>query len=284
MTLFGFLDTDYYLTFDRTNWQWGKKNINILMLAIAYKGIAIPVYWVLLNKKGNSSTRERIALTNRFITQFGKKRIIKFLADREFVGEKWFNWLTSESIDFAIRIKKNNLASNSRGELVPVNSLFRHLKTGEHMILKGARQVYKTPVFLTALRLQDGELLIVATGISCPDAIESYGKRWQIETLFSCLKGRGFHFEDTHVTNRRRIKSLLVVLVIAFCWAHRVGEWQHENVCAIKVKKHQRLEKSIFRLGLDTISECLFKLIQKRKIQLNVLFLHLKIQHKKSLE
>ena len=121
-------------------------------------------------------------------------------------------------------------------------------------------------------------------GSSCPDAIESYGKRWQIETLFSCLKGRGFHFEDTHVTNRRRIKSLLVVLVIAFCWAHRVGEWQHENVCAIKVKKHQRLEKSIFRLGLDTISECLFKLIQKRKIQLNVLFLHLKIQHKKSLE
>ena len=216
MTLFGFLDTDYYLTFDRTNWQWGKKNINILMLAIAYKGIAIPVYWVLLNKKGNSSTRERIALTNRFITQFGKKRIIKFLADREFVGEKWFNWLTSESIDFAIRIKKNNLASNSRGELVPVNSLFRHLKTGEHMILKGARQVYKTPVFLTALRLQDGELLIVATGSSCPDAIESYGKRWQIETLFSCLKGRGFHFEDTHVTNRRRIKSLLVVLAVSY--------------------------------------------------------------------
>ena len=251
MTLFGFLDTDYDLTFDRTNWQWGKKNINILMLAIVYKGIAIPVYWVLLNKKGNSSTRERIALTNRFITQFGKERIIKFLADREFVGEKWFNWLKYKQIDFAIRIKKNNLASNSRGELVAVQHLFRHLKAGEQMILKGARQVYKTPVFLSALRLEDGELLIVATGSSCPDAIESYAKRWQIETLFSCLKSRGFNFEDTHVTERRRIKSLLMVLVIAFCWAHRVGEWQHENVCAIKVKKHQRPEKSIFRLGLD---------------------------------
>lgn len=282
MALFGFLEQNYYLTFDRTNWQWGKKNINILVLAIAYKGIAIPVYWLLLNKKGNSSTRERIALMNRFITQFGSERIIQFLADREFVGEEWFKWLTSKQIDFAIRIKKNNLASNSRGELVPVQSLFRHLKIGEAMILKGARQVYNTAVFLTALRLQDGELLIVATGNSCSDAIENYGKRWQIETLFSCLKGRGFHFEDTHVTDRRRIKSLLVVLVIAFCWAHRVGEWQHENVCAIKVKKHKRLEKSIFRLGLDTISECLFKLIQRRKKQLNLLFLHLKIQYKKS--
>jgi len=91
VTLFGFLDNDYYLTFDRTNWKWGKKNINILMLAIAYKGIAIPVYWILLNKKGNSSTRERIALTHRFIKQFGKEHIIKFLADREFVGKKWFD-------------------------------------------------------------------------------------------------------------------------------------------------------------------------------------------------
>ncbi|HMU88709.1 MAG TPA: IS4 family transposase, partial [Agitococcus sp.] len=93
MTLFGFLEQDYYLTFDRTNWKWGKKNINILLLAIAYKGIAIPIYWLLLNKKGNSSTRERIALLKRFTTQFGKKRIIRFLADREFVGEEWFNRL-----------------------------------------------------------------------------------------------------------------------------------------------------------------------------------------------
>jgi hypothetical protein len=52
---------------------------------------------------------------------------------------------------------------------------------------------------------------------------------------------------------------LLVVAVIAFCWAHRVGEWQHEQVKAINVKKHQRLAKSIFRVGLDCISEALFK-------------------------
>lgn len=83
MKLFGFLEADYYLTFDRTSWQWGKKDINILMLAVVYKGIAIPVYWMLLNKQGNSSTRERIALLKRFIREFGKGRIIKFLADRD---------------------------------------------------------------------------------------------------------------------------------------------------------------------------------------------------------
>lgn len=270
--LFGFLETDYYLTFDRTNWKWGKKNINILVLAVVYKGIAIPVYWILLNKKGNSNTRERIALMKRFISQFGKKRIIKLLADREFVGKKWFQWLKSEGINFAIRIKKNTKVTNSRGDVVQVQHLCRFLKVGETLVLNDARKILEVDVYLSALRLQDGTLLIVATGKPCEDAIASYALRWQIETLFSCLKSRGFNFEDTHVTDRRRIKRLLVVAVLAFCWAHRVGEWQHENIKPIKVKKHQRLAKSIFRLGLDIINEKLFKRVYSSENTLNLLF------------
>ena len=258
MALFGFLDTNHDLVFDRTNWQWGKKNINILMLAVVYKGIAIPVYWLLLNKKGNSHSRERIALLKRFIGQFGKERILKVLADREFVGKKWFKWLKNQKIDFAIRIKKNSKASNSRGQRVQVHTLFRTLKPGETLILFGQRTVYQVEVSLSALRLEDGELLIVATGQPCLNAIDSYAKRWQIETLFSCLKSRGFNFEDTHITDRSRIKRLLVVAVIAFCWAHKVGEWLHEQK-PIKVKKHGRLAKSLFRVGLDWICECLRK-------------------------
>jgi hypothetical protein len=48
---------------------------------------------------------------------------------------------------------------------------------------------------------------------------------------------------------------------IAFCWAHHTGKWQHENVKEIKVKKHKRLAKSIFRVGLDLIRDSLFKAI-----------------------
>jgi Transposase DDE domain len=278
MRLFGFLDSQYDLTFDRTNWQWGKRDINILMLAVVYKGIAIPVYWILLNKKGNSSTRERIALLSRFITQFGKGNIRKFLADREFVGKRWFAWLKSENINFAIRIKKNSQVKNSRGVFVDVQDLFRHVKKGEELILKGSYQVTESEVFLSALRLEDNELLIIATGDFCLDAVENYGKRWQIETLFSCLKSRGFNFEDTHVTDRNRIKRLLVVAVIAFCWAHRVGEWQHEHITPIKAKKHKRLSQSIFRVGLDVISEALFKSFHNPKSNINTLILHLKIE------
>ena len=73
------------------------------------------------------------------------------------------------------------------------------------------------------------------------------------------------------MTSRLRIKRLLVVVAIAFCWAHRTGEWQHEHVKAIKVKKHLRLAKSIFRVGLDYIRETLLSTTYSLKVALETL-------------
>lgn len=73
------------------------------------------------------------------------------------------------------------------------------------------------------------------------------------------LKGRGFNLEETRVTNRTRIKRLLVVPVIAFCWAHYTGEWRHAYVKPIKIKKHGRLAKSYFKYGLDWVRDKLLK-------------------------
>jgi len=52
-------DDSWLLTMDRTNWKVGKVDINILMLAVAYKGVAFPLLWELLPKQGNSNTEER---------------------------------------------------------------------------------------------------------------------------------------------------------------------------------------------------------------------------------
>ena len=199
MALFGFIDSPYYLAMDRTNWKWGKKNINILVLAVVYKGVAIPVYWLLLNKRGNSSTRERIALMKRFIKAFGKDRLQGLLADREFIGEAWLSWLKSEQIDFHIRIKKDANVPNSRGKSVQANRLFLFIKAGETLVLLAGKTMTGVNVYLSGLRLAEGELLIVASSKACPDAIEIYGKRWQIETFFSGMKGRGFNLEETRV-------------------------------------------------------------------------------------
>jgi transposase len=221
--------------------------------------MAIPVRWVLLDKRGNSNTQERIDILAGFIKQFGKASIRGVLADREFIGEKWFKYLKKQEINFIIRIKKDAKTTSGQGREVQVKSLFRHLKAAEHCTIEEPRLITGVWVYLTALRLSDGELLIIASSKNDGrQALEYYKERWQIETLFGCLKSRGFNLEETRVTDLERIKKLLIVPAIAFCWAHRTGEWQHDSVKPIKVKKHLRLSKSIFRVGLDFIRNALF--------------------------
>ncbi len=56
---------------DRTNGKFGKVEHNFLVLGIAYKGIALPIFWQVLGHAGNSHTAERIQLMQRFINVFG---------------------------------------------------------------------------------------------------------------------------------------------------------------------------------------------------------------------
>ena len=125
--------------------------------------------------------------------------------------------------------------------------------------------------YLSALRLADGELLVAASGDRVQDAIKIYGLRWEIETLFGCLKGRGFKLEETRVVDYLRIKKLLVLPVIAFCWAHKVGDWKHNCVLPIKVKTHRRKDQSIFRYGLDCIRAEWFNVFSRSNKQLRKL-------------
>jgi hypothetical protein len=177
---FGLAGQALYLSMDRTNWRWGKKDINILMLSVVYKGIAIPLFWTLLTKRGNSDTPERIEIIQRFIKQFGKSMIAGLLADREFVGDNWFAWLLTEKIPFCIRIKNNVITTNARGLEVNIDALFYDLKPGEQRVLQDLRKLWRQKVYLSALRLTDGELLIVATDYLMESPIQHYALRWEI--------------------------------------------------------------------------------------------------------
>lgn len=120
----------------------------------------------------------------------------------------------------------------------------------ETQILSGKRFVWGRLVYVSALRLDNGELLIVITPECCDTAISDYGKRWGIETLLGMFKTRGFCLESTHFRDSERLSKLVALMTLALCWAVKMGEWLHQ-LNPIKVKKHGRQAKSIFRYGLD---------------------------------
>lgn len=252
----------YTLSMDRTNWQFGTTDINALVLGITYEGVAFPILFRLLPKRGNSNTAERIEIIDRFIRLFGKSSIESLVGDREFVGEKWLEYLNREGIPYHLRIRENFWVKDPRtGKQFKAFWVFDRLKLKQSMVLPRIYYVNNQLCYLSGARLknQEGktELQIIVSYNKPEKALSSYKKRWQIETCFRAMKSSGFNIEDTHLTHLDRIERLFAVMIIAFAWAYLVGIYKHLKIKPIRILKHGRKAKSIFKYGLEEIANTL---------------------------
>jgi len=82
-------------------------------------------------------------------------------------------------------------------------------------------------------------------------------KRWQIETLFKAFKSSGFNIENTHVSDQKRLEKLFLIVMITLVWCYKIGDYLHEKIKPIKVKKHQKMALSIFKHGLNYLNRIL---------------------------
>lgn len=251
----------YRLIMDRTNWKFGKTNINILVIAIAYQGVAFPIMFLMMDKFGNSSTRERISLVQRFIDLFGVDSIDCLIADREFIGNKWLKFLNDNRVRYHLRIRNNFwVVIPKNGHQVKASWLFNRLRINQYEFFNGIVLVNGQLCYLSASKMKNKqgipELQIIVSFNKPDEAQLLYTERWQIETAFKALKSSGFNIEDTHLTDLERIGKLLSILLIAFAWAYKVGIFL-DSIKPIKVKKHGRKAKSFFKLGLTHLSNIL---------------------------
>jgi hypothetical protein len=249
---------DWVLTLERTQWEFGTQMHNVLVLGVAYKGVAIPLLWTLLPNRSNSYAYQRKALIHRFQRIFPTQAIAYLTADREFIGKDWLSYLGSKRIPFCIRIRECDYLYDGQRSISP-RVLFSNLQPGQVQALSKRRRVGGIWVFVVATRLKDDKLLVLITSSQPKAALVDYSRRWQIETLFGCLKSRGFNLEATHLSRRHRLSKMLALLTIALIWSLHTGEWQHQQQ-KLPLKKHGRPPLSLFRLGLDFLRRALFNL------------------------
>jgi len=257
------------LALDRTNWKFGRCNINILMLGIVHGKVCLPLFWVLLDKAGNSNAVERIDLMAKFKEAFPDQPIASLIADREFIGNRWLDWLHEHGVRFAIRLKENMMVWQEGYVPIKLSTPASHLKKGKTHRLNGfwflgrVEEETATPVKISMMRLKTGEMLIVASNLIKPNQIlPTYRKRWGIETLFSCLKTRGLGLEDTHMTDPKKLSTLMAILAIAFCLAYKTGIWA-ARLKPLRQKAHGRLQRSLFSLGLNALRKLVRKFQSK---------------------
>jgi len=255
----------YTLSIDRTNWKFGTTDINVLVLAICYKGMAFPILFKLMPKAGNSNTRERIQLVEQYIELFGIESISCLVADREFIGEDWINYLNLRRIEYYIRIRENFWTVNPKtGKRLKASWLFADLELNQTNFKHQIYYVNNQLCYLSASKIKNKEgkpELQIIISFNKPNVAQKiYKERWQIETAFKALKSSGFNIEKTHLVDIERIEKLLALVLIAFTWSYLVGIYLHEQVKPIKVKKHGRKEKSLFKYGLTEIAGVLLNI------------------------
>ena len=101
----------WVLSTDRTEWSFGQKRYNLLFLGVVHDGVAYPVVWTMLEKKGNSNGDERMDLLDRFYNLFPDAKVAYLTGDREFIGKQWLTYLLIEPvIQFRLRIRESDAA------------------------------------------------------------------------------------------------------------------------------------------------------------------------------
>jgi len=255
----------WIVVLDRTNWKFGKVNINFLYMSVSYGEFCIPLFFKLLTdkSKGNSSFSDRRELSDLFIQAFGRSKILYMLGDREFIGNQWLSYLKGNKIAFAQRIReKNQLLINKRGQTQIAHKLFEHLPIGQTLCVGrytiGQDKKIKLRLMVTGMKIKDGDdvcyVIVVSHGVDNP--LDVYRNRWQIEMCFRALTSSGFNAESTHVTIAERLTCLFSVLIIVYAVTINIG-LQVIKLQPIRIKNHGYKEKCLIRYTLDAIKPLL---------------------------
>lgn len=252
------------LVMDRTNWKIGKTYVNLFILSFIWHGMAIPLYWVRLDKKsGSTSSQERIDMLEWFINKFGADKIINLYADREFPSKEFIEYLTSSSVNFIFRIKDTILGTDRRNGKISkckLRFIFNILVYGHPHAVQTIRTILGCKVYATAKRTINDELVILISNQIHTDPFELYGRRWHIEVMFNKQKTKGFNLENTHIKHETRLLSLFTIIAICYSYSCLLGKIREE----LKPVKYKRINKiptkmfGTFRYGLDLIQHILF--------------------------
>lgn len=193
-------------------------------------------------------------MLEHYLELFGRSSIKMLLADREFIGMNWLEFLLKNNIPFAIRLKDDRKFLCVDGRLLSLRTrLHKHQSGLWKGWLHGMEQTLQNRVHIVAKPLKGGEALFIVTNIEHPKrALAAYKNRWAIECLFSDMKTRGLNLEDTRMTDPRKLETILAVTALAIVWTYRCAT-KKLGRSAIRRKAHGRREKSWFRIGLDTL-------------------------------
>ena len=240
------------LCLDRTEWDFGRCQVNILLVTVGCGEWQVPLYWELLdNRSGNSNAAQRIAVLEVCVAALGRERIGLVLGDREFVGHTWLKWLKDNGLNFVMRLPKHHLLRDESGGQRAIADL--GLSQGQ--VWRVARvQVDGVWGQAWVKALAGGEFLFLFGTSGLTSLGQFYAKRWTIEQCFQNLKDRGFNLENSHLRCHDKLRKLVALVSLAYAFCLSVGQ-AADRRRPLARKNHGHRATSLSRHGLNIVRQ-----------------------------
>lgn len=264
-----------YLTLDGTSWELGDKKIHLITLCLVYEGVSIPIWWEELDKKGHSNFKERkrvIREASKILNLTG----LVLLADREYIGKAWFNYLRNRKIGFIIRLKAKTYCTeiNEASERAKIKDIFQKARYSKLIHMASFRKYRKKGVgkrfklygksytFVVIKNPKEDKkeplLYFISSLEDKVEIVKTYPIRWTIECCFKHLKSNGFDLEAMNFKDP--LKIMLMMAITSFLYVLCIIE----GLKQLKFKKKSDWKKykngkitlavSVFAKGLDFLN------------------------------
>lgn len=245
------------ITIDRTQW----KDNNISMASVIWKKRALPIYWLLLPKKGSSNFYEQVA-TIRPILRLLKEYKLVVIGDREYRSTALALWLTKKKIYFVLRLNKSTKIRPRYQKYQSLDSL--DIKPGNKvlypqvLVTEEKRKERFNVVVYWRRKYKNKQLpypwYLLTNLENKEEIIKIFASRGGIEAMFRDCKSGGYNLEGSQA-NQERLTNLVLLIAIAYTASCLVGlkirnTGHQEYINRLKIEDKNRPRHSYFWTGL----------------------------------
>lgn len=226
---------------------------NLLMLAVGFRGRAIPLTWEILSHSGACCFAEQQQLLARIEPLLPAQARIALMADSEFRNIKLFEYACARNWDYALGHKGDTMIFR--------DDLHTWQRLDELPIQSGA------PIYLEAVLLTHqhrfGPTNLIAYWDDEDDCARyrftnrpanGFTLRWTrkrswIEGLFRDDKSGGFQLDKTRLEHPDRLDHLLLVMAIAVLWFVAIGRRRVKMSLRQEIDSARRRAHTYFQIG-----------------------------------
>lgn len=234
----------------------------VLMVGVVYRSRLLPLAWVVYRgKKGHTTAERHIAVLRKVLPLLPEDAEVILLGDAEYDNTDMLAWVqTHTTWDFVMRTGRNLLVQQGT-QWQPI---------GSFTVTQGRLRMIHALAFTRTVGLPanlvvwwgadyEAPLFLVTSLPNASYAAWYYRRRFRIETFFSDQKSRGFNIHKSHLANPERISRLLIAACLAYVWMIGLGLFTLATGKHKLIDRTDRIDKSIFRLGLDWFTHVLKK-------------------------